>query len=103
MVCKLDISYLFELAPNLELAPFLKAEKVNKRPPQPHPTSLPHPLKLNKRDPFPLPPRKKGIRTNKRLPRRRIFLQSVSQKPCFVTSSRRVLLLPFTVLLQNIQ
>ena len=34
---------------------------------------------------------KKGISTNLRLPRRRSFLQSVLQKPWFVTSSRFVI------------
>ena len=40
-----------------------------------------------------------ALGTNKRLPGRRSFLQSILQKPCFVTSSRFVLL--FIVLLRN--
>ena len=53
----------------------LKAEKVNKRPAS------------NKRPPHPLPPTITPIRDNKRPSRGRSFLQSILQKPCFVTSS----------------
>ena len=84
------ISAQLRTSAHLEQAPILKAEKVNrrpasnKRPPPPHPTSLPNSNK------HPLPSRyhpQKGISTNKRLPRRQSFLQTVCQKPCFVTSS----------------
>ena len=37
--------------------------------------------------PTPLPPTKTPIRDNKRPSRRRSFLQSILQKPCFATSS----------------
>ena len=40
-----------------------------------------------------------ALGTNKRLPGRWSFLQSILHKPCFVTSSRFVLL--FIVLLRN--
>ena len=39
--------------------------------------------------------------TSNKLPRRRSFLKSILQKPCFVCCFVRVLLLSFIVLLQN--
>ena len=90
------LPYLFEWVPNLELVP-----TSNKRPSyrqknfisaKPHPI----PLNSNKRPPPPQPPSPfqppprfpNWISTNKRLSRRRRFLQSIVQKPCLVTSSR---------------
>ena len=82
------------ISAHLEKAPILKAEKVNKRPasnkrpPLPNPT--PTQTEIGAQPLTPTTPQK-GISTNNRLARRRSFLQSVLQKPCFVTSSRFVI------------
>ena len=78
------------ISAHLEKAPILKAEKVNKRPPLPNPTPTPTQTEIGAQPLTPTTPQK-GISTNNRLARRRSFLQSVLQKPCFVTSSRFVI------------
>ena len=99
------------ISAHLELAPILKAEKVNKRPPptpHPHPLLLPIKFKYRKGLPPPHPCEWQWDYNwnwisnniyNKRLPRGRRLLRSILQKPCFVTSSRFVI--AFVVLLQN--
>ena len=100
-----DFFSRLRLESNLELAPISnKCPASNKSPPY---SSLPIPLKLNKAptpttptSPPPPPPTKKNwISSNKRLPRRRRFLQSTLQKPALL--HLRVFFLPFIVLLQN--
>ena len=70
----------------------LKAEKVNERQASKRhrpPPSPPRKSNSNKRPPPPHPLEWQWIplSTNKRLPRVQSFLQSILQKPCFVTSS----------------
>ena len=96
-VC-ITLTYFFgtsaqpRISAHLEWAPMLKAEKVNerqaskRRPPLPSP---PRNSNSNKRPPPPNPLEWQWIplSTNKRLPQVQSFLQSILQKPCFVTSS----------------